>query len=157
MSPTVKKIFIISALILCIILGYTYVTISINNSDRYRAKQLISGTFPQYHIDKQFDTGLGLQGFILSSKDQPSVSSILFTTKNGKYIVDGNVYAINSKTKQAVNLNNQYLTLRNTDDKSEIFLKNIQNSYYIQQGSDSAPHQMYAVIDPSCPYCHALF
>ncbi|WP_119342552.1 hypothetical protein [Facilibium subflavum] len=37
------------------------------------------------------------------------------------------------------------------------FTPALQKVNYIEQGSANAPHKFYAIIDPNCKFCHALF
>ena len=155
-----KKIFSLITLIvtLLILLIYIFSLKSINGNDDARAKTLIEKAFPQYNIIKQFDTGIHLQGFILENKEKTQDKTVTFTSDDGSVIVNGELLAWDSSSNKLTSLNKIYTKYFTSDDNaSELYLSIKKDGVYIQQSSDSAPHKFYAIIDPSCSYCHSLF
>lgn len=130
---------------------------SVQRHDRYRARHLIKDVYQNKVIEKQFDTGLGVQGFILAPSDDQAEKQVVYTTKHGTAIIDGILKHPDPKTGTMVNMNQAYQNFYQQDAKADKLLEKAGKSHYIQQGQSNAPHQLYAVIDPNCRYCHAFF
>lgn len=152
-----KKIGIVVAGALIIGGFYWFSVTSTKNNNEYRAKQLITTALPNYTIIKQFDTGIDLQGFIVADKKQPETPNVIFTSKDGNFIINGQVLAYDPESGQTTDMNQRYVEAFMGNEKADNLLKAVAQTTYIQQGSDDAPHQMYVVIDPDCKFCHALF
>ena len=145
-------------IIFLILIIYIFSLKSINGNDNNRSKSLIEKAFPQYNIIKQFDTGLHLQGFILEDKKTPNQKTVTFTSDDGSVIVNGELLAWDSSDNKLTNLNNIYTKYFIHDNNaSELYLSIKKDAVCIQQGNDNAAHKFYAVIDPKCSYCNALF
>lgn len=153
-----KKKLSIAVIAFVIIVGFYWFSVtSTKNNNEYRAKQLISAALPNYEIIKHFDTGIDLQGFIVAEKDKPQYPNVIFTSRDGNFIINGQVLAFDPETGKTTSMNERYVESFMGNEKADNLLKAVEQTTYIQQGSDDAPHQMYVIIDPDCKFCHALF
>ncbi|QIV94464.1 DsbC family protein [Allofrancisella frigidaquae] len=157
-----KRNFIILILIVVILvlLLYIFSTFRINTSVSSNKQGLfiVQQAFPQYKIIKTFDTGINLQGYVLEDKKDPKKRTITFTSNDGSVIVNGELLAWDRNENTLTNLNQIYISYFTSDDTAnKLYLEIKKNASYIQQGSDTAPHKFYAIIDPSCSHCNTLF
>ena len=151
---------VVLAIVILLLIFYIVSTQSLSNSpnNKKAGHSLVSKAFPQYNIIKSFDTGMNLQGFILVDKQDPNKKTVTFTTKDGNTIVNGELLTWNLSENKLTNLNNIYVGYYQSDTKAnDLYVAIKQNATYIQQGSNDAPKKIYAIIDPSCSYCHYLF
>lgn len=44
-----------------------------------------------------------------------------------------------------------------SQEKATALIHALKKVNYIEQGLENAPHKLYAVVDPNCAFCHALF
>lgn len=155
-----KKVLIalITFIVFLVVIIYIFSLKSVSGNDTARAKALVEKAFPQYSILKQFDTGIHLQGFILEDKKDPNKKTVTFTSEDGFVIVNGELLAWDINQDRVTNLNKLYTKYFITDDRAnQLYVAIKQKAAYIQQGDNNAPHKFYAIIDPGCEFCHALF
>ncbi|MDO8953874.1 MAG: thiol:disulfide interchange protein DsbG [Gammaproteobacteria bacterium] len=121
------------------------------NLDSPAAKLVTKLTYNQVTITNEFKAANGWQGFVVQTKKQNS-QAILFVDPANKYLFAGALIAADG-----TNLTQQY-----TDEYiNKAIAKNagqaIAKTHWISEGSDSAPHKIYVLIDPNCIYCHMSF
>ncbi len=157
-----KKNFTILMLmvIILILLLYAFSITNFGSSKKagLNSSQIMAEAFPQYKVIKSFDTGINLQGYLIEDKKNPEQRTVIFTSEDGSVIVNGELLAWDRNEKKLTSLNQIYANYFTTDDKAnKLYLDIAKYGYYIQQGSDDAPHKFYAAIDTSCNHCDYLF
>ena len=156
-----KNITIVLLIAVILILIF-YILNSLNTNTSFskvrQATLLINKAFPEYNVIKNFDTGIGLEGFILQDKSNSDKKSVTFTSMDGSIIVNGNLYAWDHNESKLTSLNNIYVnSFSSSDTARNIYINIKKHGSFIQQGSNKAPHKFYAIIDPNCKYCNFLF
>lgn len=102
-------------------------------------------------ILNQFSAIDNLEGYVVQST-QNNAQTILYIDNRGRYLLSGTILDQNMQNISAQN----YQTYIAPQSASTAF-NYLANVSYIQQGSNSAPHQAYIVFDPNCIFCHRLF
>ncbi len=91
----------------------------------------------------------GLSGFAGRVGQQPLA---IYVTADGKQAVVGTL--IDAKGK---NLSEEPLQRLVTQPLTKKIWKQLQDSAWIADGKDDAPHVVYVFTDPECPYCHKFW
>jgi thiol:disulfide interchange protein DsbG len=103
-------------------------------------------------ILQNFTVNPSIQGFVVTTKPVSDKRGLLYTDSQGQYLVDGNLVDINGNSLA------QQDYYKYVQPKAAVnAYKTIAQTAWIQQGSDTATHKLYAVIDPNCIFCHQAF
>ncbi len=105
----------------------------------------------QLEISKEFTVSGGLRGLVVEPK-QGGRGMVVFTNKKAKYLFIGNL--INAKGE---NLTQTYTKKYVDAAVAKKAFKSLSGTTWFAEGSDTAPHKLYAVIDPNCIFCHMLY
>ncbi|MDF2940169.1 MAG: hypothetical protein K0R66_811 [Gammaproteobacteria bacterium] len=108
-------------------------------------------TYGQVNIVNEFQAANGWQGFVVQTKKQGS-QAILYVDPSNQYLFAG---ALISASGQ--NLTQQYTDQYINKAIAQGAYQSIANIHWFSEGSDTAPHKMYVVIDPNCVYCHMIY
>ncbi len=101
---------------------------------------------------KHFVVNPSIQGFVITTNPASDKRGLLYTDGQGQYLIDGNLMDI---TGQNLAQKNYYQYVQ--PKAASTAYQTIAQTSWIQQGQDSAPHKLYAVIDPNCIFCHQGF
>ncbi|MDE4940428.1 DsbC family protein, partial [Francisella tularensis subsp. holarctica] len=87
----------------------------------------------------------------LEDKKDPTKHSVTITSEDGAVIVNGELLAWDSNQNKLTRLNNIYANyFTSSPQANNLYLNLKKYATYIQQGSDDAPHTVYAIINPRC-------
>jgi thiol:disulfide interchange protein DsbG len=103
-------------------------------------------------IVSNFDAIGGLEGFVVQGNDANSQQGIIYTDRQGNYLISGVVIDSNGN-----NIAQQDFEKYIAPNTANTAYANISMTTYVQQGNANAPHKMYAVMDPNCIFCHKLY
>lgn len=93
-----------------------------------------------------------IEGFVVTTNPPSDKKGILYVDNQGRFLVDGTLVDANGNDLMQKDYY-QYIQPKNANTAYQT----IAQTAYIQQGSDSASHKLYAVIDPNCIFCHKGF
>ena len=110
-------------------------------------------THNNVNIIKQFHVPHStLQGFVVAAKNNTNARQVLYTNRTGRLLFSGTL------------LNNQGQDVSQIAYKKYIAPKTagaayskIAQTHWFSEGKLSAPHKLYAVIDPNCIFCHHFY
>lgn len=102
-------------------------------------------------ILNQFNAVGNLQGFVVQSSRNNN-QSIIYADNQGRYVIFGTIIGADGRNISQQNYQ-QYVA----PQSANVAFNYVGSTAWIQQGSNSAPHQMYVVFDPNCIYCHRLY
>lgn len=102
-------------------------------------------------ILNQFNALDNLQGFVIQDA-RTNNQSIVYADSQGRYLVFGTVIDAKGRNVSQQNFQ-QYIA----PQSANVAFNYIGSTTWIQQGSNSAPHQLYVIFDPNCTYCHRLY
>lgn len=102
-------------------------------------------------ILNQFNAVGNLQGFVIQSSHD-SNQSIIYADNQGRYVVFGTLIGADGHNISEQNFQ-QYIA----PQSANVAFSYIGSTAWIQQGSNTAPHQMYVIFDPNCIFCHRLY
>ncbi len=113
-----------------------------------KSKELVQrSTNNQLTILNHFDAEPDLYGFVVRNKN--AQEGIVYTTRDGQYFFTGQLYSAAGK-----NLTQEQFNTYVEPESAKYAYANASKTSFIQQGKDTAPHKIYAVVDPNCLYCH---
>jgi len=148
------KVFILSSLA-ALILG-AFVTAAgfwwwLNGFKNQPSSLLSQMTNGNAVILNQFNAIGNLEGFVVQN-NRNSNQSIVYVDNQGRYLILGTVLSADGHNLSEQNYQ-QYIAPK----ASNVAFSYIGNTSWIQQGSNSAPHQLYVVFDPNCTFCHRVY
>lgn len=155
MKPVQTLILVIALIIICV--GGTSFYFMQNNpaattSNPVASKKLITKLINNKGIIlNTFKSGPFL-GYIVKGSQANAPEGILFTDAAGKFVISGNI--INGKLK---NLTQEAAAKYITPAKAKKAFNMIDTTNYVVDGTNAAPHKMYAIADPNCIYCHRFY
>lgn len=109
-------------------------------------------THGQVTILNQFQAIGNLEGFVVQSTQNTAEQAIIYADNRGRYLVYGNIVSSSGQ-----NISTQNYQTYIAPQSASLAFNYVGNTSYIQQGSNSAPHQAYVVFDPNCIFCHRLY
>ena len=72
-------------------------------------------------------------------------------------VIGGSIYFHAAEHKTVPPAKAEDHTIASSETENDALYKALQQVRFIQQGQSDAKHSFYAVIDPNCSFCHALF
>lgn len=105
-------------------------------------------------VIQEFDAVGNLKGFVLTSKDGKAPRSIVYTDKDGKYLLIGS-FAIVSPTGQ--NLSRQYEQKYITSVVAPKAYVDAAKTKWFLAGKNTAKHKAYMIVEPNCSACHLAY
>jgi thiol:disulfide interchange protein DsbG len=102
-------------------------------------------------ILNQFNAIGNLQGFVVQSSHDNN-QSIIYADNQGRYIIMGTIIGADGRNISEQNFQ-QYIA----PQSANVAFSYIGSTAWIQQGANTAPHQLYVIFDPNCIYCHRLY
>lgn len=115
------------------------------------SKTILKVTQGKAKITKEFNAIGNLKGYVI----QPVAggrSLIVFSNKAGDYMMVGNII-----NKKGQNLTQEYTQKYVDSVLAKDALRDAEKTTWFTDGSNSAPHKVYIVIDPNCIFCHKLY
>lgn len=103
-------------------------------------------------IVKHFRSVANLEGFVIHSKGTSKNKGLLYADKRGRYVISGTI--ITDKMQDLAQVD--YLKYLQPKGSAQL-IKQASQTNWLQQGKASAPHKLYAVIDPNCIFCHRFY
>lgn len=100
-------------------------------------------------IIQRFDAPSGLQGYAARFDGQ---GVALYLTADGEHVLVGSLL-----NAQGEDLSRQPLEKLVYEPQSKEMLSKLANSYWVADGSASAPRIVYVFSDPNCPYCNMFW
>jgi len=145
---SVQRIFFVFITSFFALSSFAASTVNLNSP---QAKLVMTISKNQLQIVNQFQTPLGLTGFVVKPL-RGGKSVILYVDKTGKYLVMGNI--INEDGK---NLSAEYTAKYITAITAKDAYAAVDKTHWFTEGSANAPHKVYIIIEPNCSACHMLF
>lgn len=109
--------------------------------------KILSG---QGTIQESFTAVDGFIGFVVQSTQ--GNNGIVYADAKGQYLFVGSI--INAQGQDLTQVyTNQYINSKIAGPAYQ----DAANTGYFNDGSDSAPHKAYMIIDPNCVFCHELY
>ncbi|MGA2550035.1 MAG: thiol:disulfide interchange protein DsbG [Burkholderiaceae bacterium] len=99
-----------------------------------------------YQIEKHFDAGHGLTGWVVTRSGQ---SNIVYTTNDGEVLISGNLMDSQGHNLTA-GFAKEYIA---HVDLKPIFGELAKASYITEGGAGAPRRVIYVIFDPNCPYC----
>lgn len=115
------------------------------------SKAIMQITKGKAKITKEFDAVNGLKGYVIKPV-AGGRSLVVFSNKGGNYMFVGNII-----NKKGENLTQAYTEKYVNAELAKSALSDASKSVFFTDGSNSAPHKAYIIIDPNCIFCHKLY
>lgn len=106
----------------------------------------------QIVVIKEFDSVGNLKGFVVSPKADPSQKAVVYADKDGQYMIPSALVDTSGNNLAQSDYEKYVLS-----SQSPAIYAAAQKTNWVQDGSDSAPHKVYIMIEPNCIACHMLY
>jgi len=103
-------------------------------------------------IVSNFNSLGDLEGYVIQSTGPNAQQGVIYTDREGQYLVSGIIIDKNGNNVNQMDFEKYVAPIAVNNAYSHI-----NSASYIEQGSASAPHKAYIMIDPNCIYCHQLY
>jgi len=118
-----------------------------------QAEKLITKlTHGKVSIIKTFPTKAGLQGFVIQANDAKAQRTLFYTSASGRYLIAGPIIDSNGH-----NITEAEVARYVHPKQAAHAMASITKTHGIIQGSTSAPHGLFVIVDPNCIFCHRLY
>lgn len=106
----------------------------------------------QIVVVKEFDSVGNLKGFIVSPKNNSQQKAVVYADKDGQYMIPGPVVDTSGNNLAQSDFEKYVLSAQ-----SPAIYTDAQKTNWVQDGSSSAPHKVYIMVEPNCIACHMLY
>ena len=106
----------------------------------------------QVKILNSFSAVTGMRGYVVAPKQDGGQKMIIYVGGDGDFAFFGNIISAEGKNLSKAYQEKYIVSMQAVEAYPDLAATN-----YFTQGSDSAPHKAYILMDPNCGYCHKLY